>query len=253
MIFKEFGNKSKPVIVFIHGGGVSWWSWKKQIEALQEDYFIAAAVIDGHGEAWETGFHSIGESAERAIGYIKDNFNGKVYALCGLSLGAQIIVEMLSRQYSISEYAVIESALVYPIRFASALTVPMFSLSYGLIKKRWFAKQQAKSLCVPEELFEDYYRDSCLMTKESLVNMTISNGNYAVPPTLCNTKAKTLILIGERELGIMKKSALLLHNTIKGSVLKIAEKAGHGETSLINSDKYLDLLKSLISADYSNK
>jgi len=26
------------VIIFLHGGGVSWWSWKPQIEALQKKY-----------------------------------------------------------------------------------------------------------------------------------------------------------------------------------------------------------------------
>jgi predicted esterase len=35
MIFKEFGNKNKPVIIFLHGSGLSWWSLKPQIEALR--------------------------------------------------------------------------------------------------------------------------------------------------------------------------------------------------------------------------
>jgi len=37
MIFKEFGNKNMPVIIFLHGGGLSWWSWKPQIKALQKE------------------------------------------------------------------------------------------------------------------------------------------------------------------------------------------------------------------------
>lgn len=38
MIFKEFGNKDNPVIIFLHGGGLSWWSLKPQIEELQNEY-----------------------------------------------------------------------------------------------------------------------------------------------------------------------------------------------------------------------
>ena len=199
----------------------------------------------GNGDAYNTTFVSIEKSAEQVIKYIKENCNGKVFALCGLSIGAQITVEILSKECDITDNAVIESALVYPIKMAIALTVPTYNMCYGLIKKRWFAKLQAKTLKVPDELFESYYEDSSRMTKESLINFTISNGDYPMPLTLCHTKAKTLILVGEKELSVMKKSASLLHETINGSILKVIEKSGHGEISLIYPDKYLNLLQQL--------
>ena len=245
MRFKKFDNKSMPVIIFLHGGGLSWWSWKPQIEALKKDFCIVTPIIDGHGEAYDTTFVSIKKSGEQVTKYIKDNCNGKVFAICGLSIGAQITVEILSKECDITENAVIESALVYPIKLTSALTVPMYNMCYGLIKKRWFAKLQAKTLNVPYSLFETYYEESSKITKESLINFTISNGNYPMPKTLCNTKAKVLILVGEKELSIMKKSATLLHETIKGSYLKVIEKSRHGEISLMYPEKYLDLLQQL--------
>jgi len=245
MIFKEFGNKNMPVIIFIHGGGLSWWSWKPQIEVLQKNYRIITPIIDGHGDACDTTFVSIQESAEQVIKYIKENCNGKIFALCGLSIGAQIIVEILSKECDITENAVIESALVYPIKMITALTVPMYNICYGLIKKRWFAKLQAKTLNVPVELFETYYQESSRMTKEILINFTISNGSYSMPSTFCNTKAKTLIIVGEKELSVMKKSASLLHETINYSYLKVIKKSGHGEISLIYPDKYVKLLQEL--------
>ncbi|AZV57378.1 alpha/beta hydrolase [Clostridium sp. AWRP] len=245
MIFKEFGNKNMPVIIFLHGGGLSWWSWKLQIEALQKDYCIITPIIDGHGDACDTTFVSIKKSAEQIVKYIKENYNGKVFALCGLSIGAQIVVEILSQESDITENAVIESALVYPIKMATSLIVPMYNMCYGLIKKRWYAKLQAKTLNVPKELFESYYYDSSRMTKESLINIMKSNGDYSMPQALYKTKAKTLILVGEKELSVMKKSAILLHKTINGSFLKVIEKGGHGEISLIYPDKYLNLLQQL--------
>lgn len=242
MKFKEFGNRNNPVIILFHGGGLSWWSLKSQIEALQKDYFIVTPIIDGHGDDWENTFISIENSAKQLMNYIKDNFSGKVYAICGLSIGAQIVVEVISKEQSITENAVIESALVCPMKMATKLTVPMYNLSYGLIKKRWFSKLQAKTLYVPEEFFESYFLDSSRMTKESLINITNSNGDYSMPPTLRNTHANTLILVGEKELSIMKKSANLLHETIKGSSLKVIKKSGHGEISLAQTDQYIDLI-----------
>ena len=248
MIFKEFGSKDRPIIIFLHGGGLSWWSWKPQIEAFQKEYRVITPVIEGHGDAWNLPFISIQKSAERVIRYIHESCGGRVFALCGLSLGSQITVEILSQKPDIAEYAVIESALVYPIRMTTALTVPMFNLCYGLIKKRWFARLQAKSLNVPDEWFENYFTDSLKMTKESLINFTMSNGNYPLPSEIGKTTAKTLVLVGEKELSVMKKSAALLHNTIKDSTLKILEKAGHGEISLVHPDQYINLLQQFFAA-----
>lgn len=63
MIFKEFGDKSKPAIIMLHGGGLSWWSLKPQIEALQKKYYVITPILDGHGEEWHTTFVSIQKSA----------------------------------------------------------------------------------------------------------------------------------------------------------------------------------------------
>jgi pimeloyl-ACP methyl ester carboxylesterase len=247
MLFKEFGNKNKPVIILLHGGGVSCWSLEPQIEKLQEDYFIVTPIIDGHGDDWNNTFISIENSAEKVINYIKVNCDGKVFAICGLSLGAQIIVEMLSQEVDITENAVIESALVYPMKIATKLTVPAFSLFFGLAQKRWFAKLQAKTLNIPDDLFETYYRDSSRMTKETLVNITKSNGNYSASPKLCKTKAKTLIIVGEKELSIMRKSAKLLQHTINNSTLEVIKNGKHGEISLAHSDRYVNLLENFFA------
>ncbi|AAK80426.1 pimeloyl-ACP methyl ester carboxylesterase [Clostridium acetobutylicum] len=248
MIFKEFGNKNMPTIVFLHGGGLSFWSFKEELSALKNSYRIVTPIIDGHGEDYNNTFISISNSAKHVINYIQESCNGHVFCICGLSLGAQILVEVLSLKHNISEYAVIESALVYPIKLSLNLMVAMNSLAYGLIKKKWFAKLQAKTLNVPQELFETYYKESSKMTKETLINITKSNGSYPMPNSICNTTASTLILVGERELSIMKKSAKLLNETIDNSILNIIPKAKHGEISLAYPKQYLDLLNKLFNS-----
>jgi len=246
VIFKEFGTKSKPVLILLHGGGLSWWSFTPHIEALKDDYFIIAPIIDGHGEDWNNTFLSIEHSAEQIIKYINENYNGRVHSICGLSIGAQILVEILAKEPDITKYAVIESALLFPLKSIS-LFVPTYNILYGLSKKKWFAKIQAKNLNIPDELFEHYYNDSCLMTKESFINLVKSNGNYLVPSSICNTNANVLILVGEYELPVMKKSAKLLRTSIAKSKLKILERSKHGEFCIIYPDKYVELLKELYS------
>ncbi|WP_244991619.1 alpha/beta hydrolase family protein [Clostridium senegalense] len=127
--------------------------------------------------------------------------------------------------------------------YGKFLAVPTYKMFYGLIKKKWFSKLQGKILNVPEEMFERYYKDSLNITKESLVNITLSNGNYILKNTIKNTKAKVLIIVGEKELKIMKKSAEELHNTISNSHLYIVKKMGHGELSLVNYEEYVSLIR----------
>lgn len=38
MQFKTYGNKKNPVILFLHGGGLSWWSWQQEIDCFQKEY-----------------------------------------------------------------------------------------------------------------------------------------------------------------------------------------------------------------------
>ncbi len=244
MLFKETSDKHLPTIILLHGGGLSYWSLQSVINKLQSNFHVVTPIIEGHGENGTEEFVSIQDSAEKLISYIDKNCNGKVFAIGGLSIGAQIVTEVLSQRTEIAEYAIIESALVYPIKATAALTIPTYKLFYGLVKKKWFSKMQAKSLCVPDDMFERYYQDSLKITKQSLINITLSNGNFHLKNSISNTSAKVLIIVGEGEIGIMKKSARRLQEVIRNSELYIAPAMKHGELSLVYPDKYVEIIKS---------
>ena len=247
MIFKETDNKDLPTIILLHGGGLSNWSFQNIVKQLQSDFHVVTPIIDGHGEDGEEEFISISDSAMKLISYIDTQCNGKVFAIGGLSIGAQIVTEVLSHREDIAEYAIIESALVYPIKGTAEMTVPVYKLCYGLLKKRWFSKMQAKALCVSPDMFERYYQDSIKISRQSLINITLSNGNYDLKSSISNTKSKVLIIVGEKEIRIMKKSAQRLHDAIGGSELYIAPKMKHGEISLRYPQKYIELMKSFFA------
>jgi len=252
MIFKQYGNPNKPVVVLLHGGGLSHWMWKPQIEAFQEKYHIITPILDGHGEENHTAFPSIAKSAMQVIAYINENFGGKVFAICGLSIGAQITVEILSKAKDITQKAVIESALVLPSKMMIALTKPMIDLSFFLVKKRGFAKLQAKQMYLPDSMFEDYFRDSTGMSKESMINMLLDNARYAVPENLGKTTADVLVMCGKEEYAMMRKSAEALHDTIKSSKLIMISDCGHG-VSLKFPEQYIELLQKHFAAIKSIK
>lgn len=196
-------------------------------------------IIDGHGEAGEETFVSIEDSARKLIDYIDFKCGGKVCLLAGLSLGAQIVVETLSQRENIADYGIIESALVLPIKRTTAVMTPFYNVSYGLIRKKWFAKLQAKELCVPPKMFERYHQDSLKMSKQSLINITKSNGNYTLKESLKKTNAKLLVIAGEKEIRIMKGSAKKLHEAIPESECQLIPKMKHGELSLLYPEEFV--------------
>lgn len=242
MIFKTFGSKQNKAILLLHGGGLSWWSLKPQIDILQKEYYMIIAVIDGHGEDAHNTFVSISVCADKIIQYIESNLNGHIFCIGGLSIGAQIAVDILVKKNDIAEKAVIESCLIYPIKFAAALAKTMYDMSYWMIKKRWFSNVQAKALFVPDDMLENYYEDSCRMSTESLINMTISNSTYSLPENLYKSNAAVLIAVGGKELPVMIKSAKLLNSIIKNSSLMVLDKYGHGEFSLKYPSEYSETI-----------
>lgn len=241
MKFMEFGDPGTPVVFLLHGGGLSWWSCRDVVHGLQDRYFVVTPVLDGHGEDGSTEFVSIEDSARKLLHRIDERYGGHIFAICGLSLGAQITAEALAQRPDLANYAVIESALVSPLGF-SRLTESAIRLTYGLTRHRWFAKLQSGSLALPDDMFEDYFEDSKKITLQSLLNITRSNAAYTVKPELRNTTAKVLIAAGEKEAAVMKKSAELLHDAIPGSQLYLAPGLRHGELSVAGGHAYAELL-----------
>jgi len=240
--FRIFGEKSQPVVCLLHGGGLSWWAYKPIIEKLKKNYHVVVAIIDGHDEDSDHPFISIEHSAVNLVEYIDDNYRGHVFAIIGLPLGAQILCDVLSKRKDISEHAVVESALIFPILSIKALTVPAYRLFYGLIKHKWFAKIQAKTLYIPDNLFNQYYESSKKISKQSLIHITLSNGSFHLNPQIADTASNVLILVGEKELSVMKSSARQLNKTIPNSRLTILKKCGHGELYMKNPDAYIHIL-----------
>ncbi|NLA24607.1 MAG: alpha/beta hydrolase [Bacteroidales bacterium] len=250
MIFKTFGNREYETIILLHGGGLSWWSYQEIIEHLKERYYVVSVVIDGHGENSDQTFTSIENPAEQLIDFIDNEANGQVFALMGLSLGAQIIVETITRRKNIAKYAVIESALLCPMKLVEKSSSLMIHCTYWLIKQRWFSDIQAKALFVPKDKLELYYADSIKISKRSLINISKSNASFELKDSISKTEAKVLIIVGEKEIRKIQLSAQKLSIKTPNSKLYIAKNMKHGELSLSTPEQYFELITSFFNGSF---
>ena len=241
----EFGQQNPDVVMLLHGGGLSWWNYREVAELLAERYHVVLPVLDGHADS-DAPFTTIEENAARLISYIDTHFGGQVLAIGGLSLGGQIAVEMLSQRPDISRYSLIESALVKPSKLTASLIGPTFGMSYGLIKQKWFAKLQAAYLGIPKALFDDYYRDTCKISKADMIAFLKANSMYTVKPSLSETTAKVMIVAGSREQKSIRDSVKMLHKAIPGSSMEILPDLRHGDLSLNKPEQYAKILTNWI-------
>ena len=245
MQFLEYGINHDKTILFLHGGGLAPWNYKEEAMLLKEKYHILLPILDGHNGS-DCGFTTIEDAAQHIIGYIDEHLGGKVFLIGGLSLGGQILVEVLSQRKDICQYAMIESSLILPMRATAQLIKPTFSFCYPLIKKRWFAKMQFAGLHIQPTFFDEYYRDSSAISKADMISFLMANANYQMKHSLANCCTKALILVGSKEQDIMKKSAEIIHQTIRNSSLEVFPGFYHGDISINHPDLYVEKMYRLI-------
>lgn len=233
----EYGKENAEVIILLHGGGLSWWNYREAAELLKEKYHVVIPILDGHAGS-DRDFTSIESNASELVKYIDEIHGGFVRFIGGVSLGAQILIEMLAQRSNICQFALIESALVVPMKATYFLTKPMLDMSYGLIKKEWFSRLQFKSLKLKKDLYDDYYQDTCSITKENMIAFLHSNACYSLKPELKKSQAKVFIFVGQKELAKMIQSAHKLHQMIPNSNLHILKNLYHGEFSINHAAEY---------------
>ena len=151
MNYVEYGKENSDVIILLHGGGLSWWNYKEVADRLQTNYHVVLPILDGHAGC-DKQFTTIENNALDIIEFVNSKLGGSVLMMGGLSLGGQILLEILSQRKDICKYAIEESVLVIPSKFTYSMIKPAFGSCYGLIKYKWFSKLQFKSLRIKSNL-----------------------------------------------------------------------------------------------------
>lgn len=245
MTVVEYGKEHGEVIVLLHGGGLSWWNYCAAAERLSGRYRVILPVLDGHAGS-DRAFTTIEDNAAAVIGYIDEHCGGHAALLGGVSMGGQIAAEVLARRRDICRAAVLESVSAIPMKMTARLVGPMLDMSYGLIRKPWFAKWQFRALGIDGAWYEDYYRDTCVISKENMTAFLRANADYAARQEMGSTAAKVLVLVGAKETGQMQRSARKLQALIPDSVLEVLPGLGHGQYAINHAGAFAKKMEELL-------
>ena len=244
MRYIEYGIHNDNTVLLLHGVGLSWWNYEQAAKQLQEEYHVILPILDGHAGS-DKPFTSIEDNAAEIISFVDTNFGGSVLLIGGLSLGGQILLEILSQRSDICQYAIIESALVIPSKLTYSMIKPAFGSCYGLIKHKWFSGLQFKSLKIKPDLFDRYFKDTCAITKNDMIAFLQANSLYSLKDSFKDCIAKVYVLVGEKENNAMQKSAKIISKALQNSVLQVLPKLYHGEYSINQGKAYANKIREI--------
>lgn len=239
MRFHEFGYKNFPHILLIHGGGNSWWNYLRQARILSDKFHVILPTLDGHGEEYQRDYISTENSAQQIMDYIKNNCNGKLFAIGGVSLGGQIAIELLSLDSDIAQKAIIDGSICIPqpnLSRISTIVVKifgklMFSKSASKIQLS-LMKKIHPNMAYPEEIENYYMEDMPRLPMKTLVKMYKTYmGKYRLKESITESKAQVLYIYGEKEMRCVKESAKLFQKMHPDCILYEAKGYNHGYLS----------------------
>jgi pimeloyl-ACP methyl ester carboxylesterase len=248
MKFHEFGDKSNPHIMLIHGGGNAWWNYLRQARLLSERYYVILPTMDGHGEEYSIPYVSTEATADKLMDYIKEKCGGKLFALCGVSLGGQIVIELLSRKSDLVEKAIIDGSVCYPTPHMARFCIMTMKLTFPfLFSEKACNKQIAlmpkmlpAKMLYPDEI-QDYYRKEMpLLPKDTMISIYRTYMNYQLKESLKNTKARVMYWYGEKEMSCVKKSARLFQKFVPDCKLYEAKGYNHGYLAIYLPDEWME-------------
>ena len=245
MQFFEYGQNHTNTILLLHGGGLSWWNYREAAALLGETYHVILPILDGHAGS-DRPFTTIEDNAAEILSFLDERCNGAAKLIGGLSLGGQILLEMLSQRKDVCAYALVESAAVLPARLTNALIAPAFGSSYGLIRNRHFAKLQFQSLHIKPELFEDYYRDTCRIQKKDMIAFLKANTSYALKASFGESSAKIHVYIGEKETREIRRSAEVIAKRHPACTIHRLPGLVHGEFSINHAAQYAAAVRQIL-------
>lgn len=222
LYFEAVGAETAPVVVFLHGGGAAGWMWRKVAASLQGEYRCLLVDLPEQGNSTRAGPFSHGLAADLSADLIREQAGGKAHVV-GLSEGAQVVVELLSKSPEVIDHAVISSAILRPIKGTGVMSSPgavrwSYRLAIAPFKNwdGWIRLNMRYSAGISDEYFADFKRSFQQTTESGFVNI-LSAVNYRMPAGLERAQAPCLVVVGSKEYREMHDSARDLLSVLPNS------------------------------------
>ncbi|MEA4907776.1 MAG: alpha/beta hydrolase [Chloroflexi bacterium] len=204
MYVYESGASGASAILWLHGGGVGSWAWQEQLRHFS-DYHQLAPDLPEQGRSLAEKPFTIRDAAERAAALIRNRGRDGRACVVGHSLGAQVLVQLLAIAPEVVERAVICSALVHPLP-GKGLIRPMLRAYMPFKDLPWLVRANFNYLGLPAAYYDHFAQETRRASLDSMAHIFTENMSFGLPPGLESAQAPALVLAGEKEYGMLKRS-----------------------------------------------
>ena len=248
LYIKETGKNNHETIVFLHNEGIAGWMWDEQLKAFS-DYHCIIPDLPGHGKSAEVKPVIVQDAADMIIDIIKNKAkNGKAH-LVGLSMGAQIAVQILSTAPEVVNHVLISGALVrnsQPTESFLELMDNLIALYLPDKDKTIRIMSYVRSYNIPKNLRSKFKESTYVIEPYSLDKILRETILFKMPDNLEHANVPVLVMRGEKDYGIINESALNLLNVLPNSKGAMALKVGH-LWNIENPEMFNNVLKSWLN------
>ncbi len=248
MNFLLCGSRSAPTVLLIHGmASTAKLCYGELARLLGKRYRIIMACLDGHDPYSFSEFKSIEKCCEGIESYIRKRFDGKVFAVSGVMLGADIALELLARGNISFEKLHLDT----PCCAGFGITKPVYSALFGK-GISYMGKGHRLPEIALDKAFGKGTRDCCRliyggMTEESVKNVCSEFFGYKLPKDMKSFEGSAAVWCGSTE----KKpqaSAHLLEKYMPELGVRVFKDLGHGELLREHCRGYARELQKFLSA-----
>lgn len=160
------------MIVLIHGMLTPWQIWEDAADFFSGDYYVVVPELNGHTEDEISEFVSVEDEAEQIRQYLMKHFKGRVYALCGLSMGGRIAATLAGMQDVHFDCLVLDGA---PLQKMPMLLVSIMKNSYiHIINKSKQRDPKVIESC-KKDFLPERYLDVFLKVADHIQEQSVRN------------------------------------------------------------------------------
>lgn len=241
MRFLEYGDKSNKAIILIHGYGISWRMWLPQIDAFSKEYFIIVPVLDGHDTEEVSTFTTVEKAAKEIIDHTTEVYGKSIFAICAVSLGATIAVDILAQNRLKVDKAIIDAGPVVPmnkllLNFSIKMRIKQL---HSMKKGSKFLNYMFSRTFYPKELVEEIMKVGANMEDESCRNAHLSSFGYSIPASIASIKVDMIYWYGSKEAIFGNKYARAISSVLPDVKIKVFKGLEHGEFCIGNPNGYI--------------
>lgn len=229
LYIKETHPQKENSIIFLHGYSMAGWMWDEQVKTLP-DYHCIVPDLPEHGKSHDIHPFNIENAAQGVIDIIKEKTQDGRAHLVGMSLGAQVILEILNSAPEVVNRAFISGAVVN----SNPPSETFLELLDYLIKKYAPAKNDnltigsyIRSYGIPRGFIKKFKESTYLISFESAENILRESMLFNLPSNLENTDVPVLVMAGEKDNRVIKEHAQDLVDTLPNSKAYLAPGVGH--------------------------